>query len=152
MEHKVIKQLREIAEKTALTMGDELVELNCKKSNDGWHIEAIIYNENGTSLDYCTDFSRKFDEEISNIEISEDSYFIEVASPGLDRPIKTDDDLRRNLGKKVEVKLYRKVNKKKELVGEIMDYSKDDVTIKSDDSEEKIPRDAISLMRQVIEF
>lgn len=152
MKHSIIKELEKVAEKTALEMDDELVELNCKKSDDGLHIEVIIYNAEGTSLDHCVEFSRSYDKKVAELDISDGPYFIEVASPGLDRPIKSDDDLRRNLGKKVEIKLYKKVNNKKDLIGEITDYSEEEVVIRTDSSEEKIPREAISLMRQVIEF
>lgn len=152
MEHSIVKKLEELAEKTALEMDDELVELNCTKSDDGLHIEVIIYNAQGTSLDHCVEFSRAYDKKVEELNISDGTYFIEVASPGLDRPIKTDDDLRRNLGKKVEVKLYKKINSKKDFIGKILNYSKEEVVIGTDSSEEKIPREAISLMRQVIEF
>ena len=152
MEHSIVKKLEELAEKTALEMDDELVELTCTKSDDGLHIEVIIYNAQGTSLDHCVEFSRAYDKKVEELNISDGTYFIEVASPGLDRPIKTDDDLRRNLGNKVGVRLYKKINSKKDFIGEILDYSKEEVVIGTDSSEEKIPREAISLMRQVIEF
>lgn len=152
MKRQILDLIREKAEATALAMKDELVEVNTRTSPDSLHIEVVIYNANGVSLDHCAAFSRALDEKIDDLDISDGPYYLEVASPGLDRPIESDDDLRRNLGKKVEVKLYKKLNNQKEFIGEIKDYSEKEITLTTEDGEEKIPRDIISLMRQVISF
>ena len=53
----------------------------------------------------------------------------EVSSPGLDRPLKKEKDFARSIGKEVEIKLFKPVNKQKEFIGELKAYDKNTVTI-----------------------
>ena len=80
------------------------------------------------------------------------SYYLEVSSPGLDRPIKTDQDIKRNLEKEVEVNLYKSINGKKHIEGILIDYDENTVTIQIEEEKMIIPRELISLMRQIIHF
>ena len=57
----------------------------------------------------------------------------EVSSPGLDRPLKKEKDFARSIGKDVEIKLYKALNKEKEFVGVLTDYDKETITIELDD-------------------
>ena len=59
----------------------------------------------------------------------------EVSSPGLDRPLKKEKDFARSIGKEVEIKLFKPVNKQKEFIGELKAYDKNTVTIQLDDEE-----------------
>ena len=153
MKKEVYLKLEGLAKETAEEKGLELVELNQKKTQDGLHIEAIIFSKEGVGIDTCVDFSRAFDKKLEDIDLGPSPYFIEVASPGLDRPIKSDDDLRGDKGVKVEVRLYQKQDGEKEFLGDLLDYTKEEVTLQTPEGQQvTIPRDKISLMRQSIEF
>lgn len=83
----------------------------------------------------------------------EDSYILEVSSPGLGRPLKKDKDFERSLGEQVEIRLYKARNKQKEFEGALKSYDKDTVTIETEDgSQETFERGDIALIRLALDF
>ncbi|WP_138158944.1 ribosome maturation factor RimP [Peptoniphilus catoniae] len=153
MERSVlINEVKEIASKAAEDLGYELVDVEFKDGSKHSLISIYIYSKDGISLDDCTEFSRKVEDDIDSLDIKK-SYYLEVSSPGLDRPLKTQDDFRRNLNKEVEVKLFAPINGKKSFVGELFSYDKDSLTLKDENGNEiQIPIKSISLTKQTIKF
>ena len=80
------------------------------------------------------------------------SYYLEVSSPDLNRPLKTDDDLRRNLGILLDISLYRKINNKKEYRGVLTDYDSESICLKVDNEELKFDRKDVSKIVVAIVF
>ena len=145
-------KVAEIATEICQDLGYELVDVEFKKGAKHNLISIFIYKEDGIGLDDCESVSRKIDEILDKDEELTDPYYLEVSSPGLDRPIKTKDDYRRNLGKEVEVKLYASVDGKKHFEGFLTSYDDENVLIKIDDAEMTFKHKDISMMRQVIKF
>lgn len=144
--------LNEEIEKILEDYNMELVGLNVRKRNNPL-LEVIIFNEDGTSLDDCQLISREIEERIDLDSFFERGYNIEVASPGLDRKLKTSDDFRRNLNNDVDLSLYSKVNGEKKYIGKLIDYDEENVYIKTEENDRlEINRDNIAVMRQHIDF
>lgn len=129
----------------------ELVDVNAKFGSNPL-LEIIIYKKEGITLDDCSYISREVDTKLDLDEFFTGSYNIEVASPGLNRNLKTNDDFRRNLNNKVELNLYSKVMNSKEYVGELVDYTDGTIKIKTDSEVIEIERKNIAKMRQYIDF
>lgn len=97
--------------------------------------------------------SRAFSDLLDKEDFIEDSYILEVSSPGLGRPLKKDKDFKRNIGNEVELRLYKAVNKVKEDVGILTAYDKDTVTIEHEDGTEAVyERSALALIRLTFDF
>ena len=142
----------EAAEKAAAEREYEVVEIAITNKKPS-RIIITVYHPDGVQIDDCADISRAVGDMIDDKDLFEGKYTLEVQSPGLDRPIRTKDDYRRNMGKKVEVHLYKKVNDQKEYVGILADYGDDTVDIRTEDGNiVTFDSKSISLMRQVIEF
>ena len=153
MKHSQVRAIvSEAAEKAATERGYEVVEVDITNKNPS-RIIITVYHPDGVQIDDCADISRAVGDMIDDKDLFEGKYTLEVQSPGLDRPIRTKDDYRRNMGKKVEVHLYKKVNDQKEYVGILADYGDDTVAIRTEDGTiVTFDSNSISLMRQVIEF
>ena len=82
----------------------------------------------------------------------EDSYIMEISSPGLDRPLKKEKDFKRSIGKPVEIRTYRPIEKQKEFCGVLTAYDSNSVTIDEDGNERVFDRKDIALIRPAIEF
>lgn len=145
-------KVAEVATEICQDLGYELVDVEFKKGAKHNLISIFIYKEDGIGLDDCESVSRKIDEILDKEEDLTDPYYLEVSSPGLDRPIKTKDDYRRNLGKEVEVKLYAPIDGKKQFEGFLTSYDDESVLIKMEDGEMTFKQKDISMMRQVIKF
>lgn len=129
----------------------ELVEVKIQSKTNPI-IEIIIFKKEGVSLDDCTQISRAVESEINLDEYFPNNYNLEVASPGLDRKLTTLDDHRRNLGNKIEIKLYSKVNNQKDYVGTLEDYDEEKIYLKVEDNVLEIETNNIAIMRQYIDF
>lgn len=150
---EIIREVEIMGEDVAEKLGYELVEVDYKKIKGDYILSIFIYSESGISTKDCEIMSRKLSEEIDKKDPIPGAYLLEVSSPGLDRPISTDKDLKRNMKKDVEVRLYKALDKRKQLEGKLIGYDDDKVILLEDgDVEIEIPRDIISLMKLVIKI
>lgn len=131
----------------------ELVDVEYVKEADNWYLRVYIDKEGGITVDDCEIISRALGDKLDADDFIEDSYILEVSSPGLGRPLKKDKDFERNLGKEVEVRLYRAVNRQKNFEGILKDYTAEEVTIELDEEEEiTFARNDIALIRLSFDF
>lgn len=81
----------------------ELVEVQFRQESVGWVLRVVIYKQGGTSVDDCAKVSRELSHILDVEDLIPQKYSLEVSSPGLDRPLKTEQDFRRNKGEKVKL-------------------------------------------------
>lgn len=131
----------------------ELVDVEYVKEAGNWYLRAYIDKEGGITVDDCEVVSRRFSDWLDQEDFIEDSYIMEVSSPGLGRPLKKDKDFERSLGEEVEIRLYKPRNKQKEFTGVLKAYDKDTVTIETEDgTDEVFTRAEIALIRLAFDF
>lgn len=131
----------------------ELVDVEYVKEGSSWYLRAYIDKDGGITVDDCELVSRAFSDMLDKEDFIEDSYILEVSSPGLGRPLKKDKDFKRNIGNEVELKLYKAVNKVKEDVGILTAFDKDTVTIEHEDGTRAVyERAALALIRLTFDF
>lgn len=131
----------------------ELVDMEYVKEAGYWYLRAYIDKEGGITVDDCEVVSRAFGDLLDQEDFIEESYILEVSSPGLGRPLKKDKDFDRNLGNEVEVRLFRSVDRQKEFEGILESYTKDTVTISPEEGVSlTLERKNIALIRQALDF
>ena len=130
----------------------ELVDVEYIKEGGDWHLQIYADKEGGINIDDCVLISRALEKKLDEEDFIKDPYILEVSSPGLGRPLKKDKDFKRNIGKKVELKLFKAINKQKEFEGILQGYDDDQVTILEEGIEKKYNRKEIALIRQAIDF
>ncbi len=133
--------------------GFELVDVEFVKEAGVWYLRAYIDKEGGIAVDDCEVISRKVSDWLDKEDFIDESYILEVSSPGLGRPLKKEKDFARSIGKDVEVRLYKALNKSKEYTGALEAYDKESVTIKMEDgSQMTFQRADIALIRLALDF
>ena len=95
----------------------ELVDMEYVKEGSNWYLRAYIDKPGGITIEDCEQVSRAFSEVLDKEDYIENSYILEVSSPGLSRPLKKVRDFERSIGKKVEVRTYQLIDRQKEFVG-----------------------------------
>ncbi len=103
------------ARREAEKCGYELIDVELVKESTGRFLRFYIDKEGGVSLDDCESYHRRIQPLMENIDYD----YMEVSSPGADRPLKTERDFERAVGQMVEVRLYRPVNGVKVFTGEL---------------------------------
>ncbi len=133
--------------------GFELVDVEYVKEGGSWYLRAYIDKEGGITVDDCETISRIFSDWLDREDFIEDSYVMEVSSPGLGRPLKKEKDFARSIGKEVELRLYRARDGQKEFTGFLKDYDKDTVTIETDgENTLSFERADLALIRLAFDF
>ena len=131
----------------------ELVDVESVREAGIWYLRAYIDKEGGITVDDCEVVSRELGDWLDQEDFIEDSYILEVSSPGLGRPLKKEKDFARSLGKDVEVRLYRPINKQKEFTGTLKAYDADTVTLSMEDGNDlALAKSDIALIRLAFDF
>lgn len=131
----------------------ELVDVEYVKEAGTWYLRAYIDKEGGIAVDDCEVISRKLSDWLDKEDFIDDSYILEVSSPGLGRPLKKGKDFKRSLGEAVDIKLYRAIERQKDFSGILTAYDADTVTIRYEDgSESTFNRKDIALIRLAFDF
>ena len=131
----------------------ELVDVEYVKEAGNWYLRVYIDKEGGITVDDCELISRAFSDLLDEADFIEDSYILEVSSPGLGRPLKKEKDYARSMGKELEIRTYRPIDKQKEFYGILLAYDNNSVTIEDQDKTRRtFEKKEIALIRLAIDF
>ena len=147
------QQTEALLEPIVEELGFELVDVEYVKEGGTWYLRAYIDKPGGIAVDDCEAVSRIFSDKLDELDFIEDAYIMEVSSPGLGRPLKKEKDYVRSMGKEVEIRTYRPINKEKEFYGILSAYDESSVTITTEDQKEQTFEKAdIALIRLAFDF
>ena len=131
----------------------EIVDIEYVKEAGQFYLRIYLEKEGGISLDDCADVSRELNPILDEKDPIKDNYFLEVCSPGLDRPLKKDKDFERYKGRDVEIKLYKPMNGSKQFEGELVGLTEDNnIKVIIDGEEVDFTRKEVALIRLAIKF
>ncbi|MEG0615103.1 MAG: ribosome maturation factor RimP [Oscillospiraceae bacterium] len=133
-----VKTAFELAKPLADELGLILWDISFEKEGASWYLRVYIDKEDGIDLEDCEAFSRPFNTILDEKDFITQSYIFEVSSPGLERLLKQPEHFERYIGFSVIVHLIRADDGVKEIAGILNEYSKDFITVKTDDGEKKI--------------
>lgn len=134
-------------------MNFELVDVEYVKEGGTWYLRAYIDKEGGITVNDCEAVAREMNEILDKEDFVEDSYVFEVSSPGLGRPLKKEKDYIRSMGKEVEIRTYRAINREKEFYGILSAYDEKTVTIETEeDGQLTFEKSDIALIRLAFDF
>ena len=149
----VSEQVESLAKPIIENLGYELVEVKYAKGHSGMELTLFVYSKTGIALEDCEKISRAIDEPLDALNPTNDTpYSLNVSSLGIDRPIKSDDDARRNLGNKIDVKLFAPKDGKKIWTGILTEFTQTDFTIDVNGENKTFRFDEIAIASPVIEF
>ena len=133
--------------------GFELVDVEYVKEGGNWYLRAYIDKPGGINVDDCEKVSRELSDLLDERDFIEESYILEVSSPGLGRPLKKEKDFIRSMGKDVDVRLYRQIDKQKEFTGALSAYDENTVTLTMEDGSLMVfEKPDIALIRLALDF
>ena len=131
----------------------ELVDVEYVKEGGTWYLRAYIDKEGGITVNDCEAVAREMNEILDREDYIEESYVFEVSSPGLGRPLKKEKDYIRSMGKELEIRTYRAINREKEFYGILKAYDETTVTIEMENGEEMtFEKSDIALIRLAFDF
>ncbi|MCX7773101.1 MAG: ribosome maturation factor RimP [Clostridia bacterium] len=133
--------------------GCELVDVEFVKEGGSYFLRVYIDKPGGITLDDCESVSRPLNDLIDEKDPITHAYYLEVSSPGLERPLKKPKDFEKAIGSAVEVKLFKALNNTKTYVGDLVSCDGINLSIKLEKEEIlTIPMDQVAKVKRVIKF
>lgn len=130
----------------------ELVDVEYVKEAGNWYLRVYVDKEGGIAVDDCEVVSRALSDRLDADDFIEDSYILEVSSPGLGRPLKKEKDYVRSIGKEVDIHLYKSIDKQKEFTGVLKSYTKEEIVLQIEDADVIFDRANVALIRLSFDF
>lgn len=149
-----VKRTEDYLEKLQKEIDFELVDVEFVKEVSQYYLRVYcdMDKEGGISIDDCVEISRNISAWLDKEDFIPEEYILEVSSPGLGRTLKKDKDFARELGKEVELKTFKAINKQKEFSGILKNYDSDTLTIEIDTEEVKFNRNEVANIRLALDF
>jgi len=129
----------------------ELIDIEYVKEGPFKYLRVYVDKPEGITVDDCADVSRALNHKLDEDDFIKEQYFLEVSSPGIERPLKTESDFIKNINKSVEVKFYKPMDGKKAIVGILVEKTDTSVVINFENENITIDLKDISKINRAIE-
>lgn len=144
-------ELRRVADGLAVAQGNYILEFSIRRSRGQAVIDIVLDSyEAGVTIGHCAAFNKQLCFAIDEQKLLNCNYSLQVASPGLDRPLCQPHEFRRRLDKEVRLHLNCEIQGKKEYQGLVRSVSGDALELEVKKEIVKIPLSAIHLGKQVL--
>lgn len=140
-----IELISRMIEKPISQLSAELVEIEYRREEGDQYLRIFIDREAGVNLDLCSRVSRAVKELIDAAGIEYDH--LEVSSPGLNRKLTSDKDFTRFNGQRVKVKLSKRFDGPRQVVGVLIGHSELTLKVENEQGIMELPRSEITVVR-----
>ncbi len=147
IEESVQKMVENIIKDTDI----EMIDIEYVKEGPFKYLRVYVDKPEGITVDDTADVSRALNKKLDEADLIKEQYFLEVSSPGIERPFKTEADYQKNIGKKVEAKFFKPIDGKKSISGILLKKSESSVDIDSNEGVVNINIKDISKINKMLE-
>lgn len=131
-----VQQVRSIVEPIIEQLGLRLWDVRYVKEGAQWYLRVFIDKDGGVTIEDCESVSRAIDKPLDDNDPIEQSYCLEVCSPGIERELTRTEHFQQFIGSDIMVKLIRPIPEiGKELFGKLAEESKDEFVIENEDGD-----------------
>jgi len=153
---KVIEVVEQIVGPIVNDLNLELVDIEYVKEGKSWFLRVFIDKDQGIDIEECGIVSEKLSEKLDELDPIPYNYFLEVSSPGAERPLKKQRDYEKAIGKSVHIKTYEPIDGEKTFEGTLVNFTGDKVTvevkIKTRKKTIEIPFEKVASARLAVTF
>lgn len=156
--NKVESVVTDLVKPIISEFGYDLIDVDYVKEGKDWFLRVYIDVEGGIDIEQCADVSEKVSVLLDQEDPIKHEYMLEVSSPGVERPIKTKEEILNSVDCYVNVKLYEKINEAKEWEGYIVKFDEANnilhlkTKIKTRELILELPYKKISKIRYAVKF
>ncbi|HET6872250.1 MAG TPA: ribosome maturation factor RimP [Sporolactobacillaceae bacterium] len=156
MAGKIVELTKELCLPILDALDLEFVDAEYVKEGKNMFLRVFIDSPMGVDLDMCSRVSERLSEVLDEVDPIKDPYFLEVSSPGAERPLKNVSDYHKSVGKNVRLTTYEPIEKEKVFEGELLAVNEDHLIVnvrrKTQTKAIKIPFDKIASARLAVRF
>lgn len=153
---EIVQKATVIANNCAEKLNLQVLDVEYVKEHGIKILRIIADSSEGLTIDQSTDLNYAISEELDKDDFIDEEYYLEVSSPGLERPLKTEEDIVNAIGEYINIKGYEKIENQKDINGDLLDYSDGVLTLKVNikgiEKVIKVERKKISKLRLAVKF
>ena len=149
MKKSIKETVREAVEPTITALGYDIWDITYSKVGADYHLEITIDTEAGINIEDCEKVHRAIDPILDEVDPIEGFYYLEVSSPGIERELRTPEHILACIGMRAQAKLFTAVNGMKAVVGEIVSYEEDTLTLRTESGDVALKKNQISRLETV---
>ncbi len=148
IETKVEELLKDIIE----NIGYELYDVRYEKEGKDYYLRIIIDKPEGIDINDCEKVNDAINDKLDEADYIKEQYFLEVSSPGLERVLRKNKHFEKQIGNEISLKLFKPIDKQKELIGILEEYNENELTIKVEETTLKINLKDIAIAKTVFNW
>lgn len=145
-------KIEALIEPIILELNYELYDVEYTKEGKDYYLRVYIDNKTGISLDDCEKVNNAISNILDEADYIKEQYFLEVSSCGLERVLRKDKHLASNIGKNIEINLFKPLDGKKQYRGILNSFDKEIITIIIEDLQKKVERKKIAQIKTIYEW
>jgi ribosome maturation factor RimP len=139
VEREILDRVRAMVDPILLNEGMELVDIEYRRESKGWILRLYLDKEGGVTLDDCTRVSQEVERSLDVEDFIQTPYTLEVSSPGLTRPLKTEKDFIKYCHRLIKVKTVDPIENRRQFKGRLLGVSENRIEIEVDGGVFQIP-------------
>ena len=149
---EIIDRVNLLVEKYLEENGIELIEMTYRREQGGMTLRLLVDTKEGVTIAECEALNNYLSEPLDKEEVISEHFLLEVASPGLDRPLVSDRDFDRVMNKELEIRTYEPIDGEREHQGKLIGIDKENIVIESSGISTVVPRLKIAKATLKLEF
>ena len=150
--NNIENKVQDLLEKIIEDLGYNLYDVEYVKEGKDYILRITIDNETGINIQDCEKVNNGINDILDEADIVKDQYYLEVSSPGLERVLKKENHFLSQIGKKVNVNLFKPIDKKKEFQGILKEYNGSSIVIETEENNIEFNLKDVALVKTVFDF
>lgn len=151
-QNNIEAKVENLLEKIITDLGYNLYDVKYEKEGKDYYLRIIIDKPDGIDINDCENVNNNINDILDEADYIKDQYFLEVSSPGIERVLRKEKHFKSQIGNEISVKLFKPIDKQKELIGTLEEYNNNEITIKLDEKSIKINLKDIALAKTIFNW
>ena len=149
----VVESCEALAAPLLEELGLKLWDIKYEKEGSSWFLRYFIDKDGGVTIEDCENFSRRVDKILDEVDPIDQSYYLEVSSPGIERELRKREHFEACLGERITVKTIRPIEGRQEFVGKLLGEGDGKITIQPEGEEPmELERNQVAYVRLYNDF
>ena len=149
---QIEKKVEELLEQIIINLGYELYDVIYEKQGKEYYLRIVIDKPEGINIQDCEKVNDAINDILDEADYIKEQYFLEVSSPGVERVLRKEKHYISQIGSEISVKLFKTIDKRKELIGILEEYNDKEIILKLDEKEIKIDLKDIALAKTIFNW
>lgn len=133
-------------------LGYELYDVVYEKEGKDYYLRIFIDKDEGISINDCETVNNAINDVLDEEDLIKEQYFLEVSSPGIERTLRKEKHFIKQIGNEISLKLYKPIDKQKELRGLLEEYNNNEITINVNNKSLKVNLKDIAIAKTIFDF